>query len=105
MKPNGPALWRALHDYALSYPRAPSPEDMRLARAWLDWFKGEVARLTGCACHSDWHVMLKVCPPAIHTRQSFYLWTVAAHDRINRRLNKPLHSPEWSSAHPLLTTA
>jgi hypothetical protein len=93
-------MWSALHTAAWRHPRDPTAEQQRRLRDWLaDW----AARLPrhGCPCRNEWRRILTICPPPLHDGQALYWWTVAAHDRVNRKLHKPLAS-EHSLPHPLL---
>jgi FAD-linked sulfhydryl oxidase len=87
----GRALWRLLHTYAWLFPAMPSDDCRRHAREWLAEFSRIVGEQSGCSCHDHWQSLLGDTPPDLTSRASFYWWTVAAHNAINRRLNKP----EW----------
>lgn len=103
----GNALWIVLHAYALAYPWEPDPDDINGAEFFFGVFtKLVVERSTkSCRrCDLEWQKIMKICPPDFSGRARLYEWTVAAHDRINRKLNKPLHRPELSLQHVLLTT-
>lgn len=97
----GPQLWEAIHRHAWQHPREATAEQQRQAREWLAGWAGRIPRY-GCDCRSEWRQILRLCPPPLHNGPAYYWWTVAAHDRINRRLGKPLAAPDWSRHHPLL---
>ncbi|OAI57602.1 hypothetical protein AYO49_06515 [Verrucomicrobiaceae bacterium SCGC AG-212-N21] len=98
---DGPQLWAELHAYAWTHPREATAADQRQAREWLAAWAARIPAF-GCSCHKEWARLLAISLPPLEDGPAFYWWTVAAHDRINRKLNKPLASPAWSLNHPLL---
>lgn len=103
MKPAdlGRQLWSELHAFAWEYPREATAEDQRRAREWLAEWARRVPNF-GCGCRRKWLAMVAICPPPLDGAETLYWWTVAAHDRVNRELGKPLAAPEWSLQHALL---
>jgi mitochondrial FAD-linked sulfhydryl oxidase len=97
----GRARWLELHTYAFDYPDYPTAMDLQQARRWLAHFSRRIPSF-GCSCADHWQLMLSVCEPDLTNKETFYWWTVAAHDSVNRKLGKPLHFSEWSLSHPLL---
>lgn len=98
----GQALWIALHAHAWNLPAHPSAGLQRAAREWLaTWARG--LPQGGCPCSSAWRIMVDHCPPPLASRDDYYWWTVAAHDRVNHKLGKPLMAAAWSTAHPVFT--
>lgn len=102
----GAALWTVLHAYAMTYPHNPCETDADNARFFLGVFNKLVEEnSTRCgSCHDEWKDILRTMPPPLTSRTAFYNWTIAAHDRVNRKLNKPIFRPEISLNHGLLRT-
>jgi hypothetical protein len=99
----GNALWTMLHAYAMAYPMEADEERQYDARFWLSVFGKLVEeKSSGCPCRQEWENMLRIMPPPLHSGEEFHLWTLAAHDRVNRKLNKPLHHKQLTLKHPLL---
>ena len=100
----GQTLWTLLHATANAYPDEPSERDKESARYWLDVFSALVKENSrGCKrCLTEWEKMLQIMPIPLDSRADFYLWTIAAHDRVNRKLGKPILHPEFTLQHPLL---
>ncbi len=101
------ALWAALHLMAWQYPRDPGAEERRAAGEWLaEWAQQVPGRTSSCrcTCAAAWDAIIQICPPPLDHGPDLYWWTVAAHDRINRKLRKPLAAPDWSLSHILLLT-
>jgi Erv1 / Alr family len=100
----GNALWIMLHAYALFYPCLPNARDRMAAERWLDVFGALVNQNSrGCKrCATEWDKILQIMRPDLSSRDAFYLWTLAAHDRVNRRLGRALMHPKLTLQHPLL---
>ncbi|MBS0328213.1 MAG: hypothetical protein JSR30_00040 [Proteobacteria bacterium] len=76
-----PAVWKELHRRAL----VREGDDSE----WLADFGRRIAG--SCECRQQWFSDLKVLPPDF-TR--YFEWTVAIHNAVNRRLEKPELSVE-----------
>lgn len=101
----GTVLWTLLHGYAAVYPDAPDYQRQQEAVFWLEVFQQMVAEKSNkCPCRQEWSNILRLCPPPLHNGEEFHLWTLAAHDRVNRKLGKPLFHVKLTSNHVLLTT-
>lgn len=101
----GNVLWTLLHGYAAAYPGEPTYERQQEAAYWLGVFGAMVAEKSHrCPCKQEWENMLRIYPPPLHSGEHFHLWTLAAHDRVNRKLGKPLLHAKLTAIHVLLTT-
>lgn len=85
------------------YPDAPIEANKQDARLWLQVFTELVKENSrGCNnCATEWDKLLKKCPISLENKVTFYHWTLAAHDWINKHLGKALVYPEISLTHPL----
>ena len=96
-------MWGDLHSFAARYVyQNPTAEQVIDAERWLlRW----VERLpAGCPCRPEWEDTVACCPPPLtEGRMEFFWWTVAAHDRVNMLMRKPLWAKR-SRNHPLLTS-
>ncbi len=93
----GRRLWAELHAKPLEYAGWLSPKDQTDIEIWLERFSERVAAAEGgCACGSEWRVMLLGIPPDLRSAGTFYLWTCQMHDRVNQRLGKP----SWLASRP-----
>lgn len=100
----GNSIWRLLHTFAASYPVIATEQQQADAVVFMHTFKQVVAdRSHGCACRSEWEAILKRCPPDMRGRSELLIWTIAAHDWINQKLNRKLYQPEISLNHPIFT--
>ena len=97
----GRQLWMELHHYAWQYPREPLAAHRQDAREWLAAWALRIPTF-GCRCHAEWVTIMELSPPPLDNAAAFYWWTAAAHDRVNRKLHKPLAAPTWSLHHLLL---
>lgn len=76
--PVGVATWQELHPRALTH-------DGSDDTVWLDAFG---LRIGGsCACRKDWLLWISANPPQFGR---YFEWTVAAHNAVNARLQKPI---------------
>lgn len=75
MQKIGPPLWADLHRWALT-------ADLSSAGEWLKMF----TRRVPCGeCRREFRSILHDTPPTT----DLFAWTVAAHNRVNRKLGKP----------------
>ncbi|GAB5357222.1 hypothetical protein AAMO2058_000355600 [Amorphochlora amoebiformis] len=81
------ATWTFLHTLAASYPTQPTESQRRHARN-LMYSLAELYPCPDCSQHLKTEVALK--PPSVGSRNEFSLWLCGLHNRINRRLGKPL---------------
>jgi len=86
----GNALWKLLHAFALAYPEHPDEAAKQGAALFLEVWSGLVEQnSTGCkSCHKKWVLLVSRHPPDLSSSASFYHWTSAAHDWVNRELGK-----------------
>lgn len=104
MKPEqGRAFWNELHAFTHAYPEAPEPDDIIEAQDFLDDFAARLRKAAKktCRCADEWDDMVAWVPPPLHDKEAFVLWAVAAHDRVNKLLMKPLFYKR-SALHPFL---
>jgi hypothetical protein len=82
-KAKGPKMWAQLH----ARPELMTSQENE--KQWLSWFSGQV----DCGdCRRHWMQLMQEMPPDLSSKESYYAWTVAAHNSVNRRLGKP----EWT---------
>lgn len=94
-------LWNQLHCYAARYPSKPTEEDKQDAELFLKEWAEDIPE--DCPCLKEWNDILDTMQPELDTCLSFLWWTVAAHDRINILLEKPIWSGR-SKTHKLVTS-
>jgi hypothetical protein len=87
----GPMGWVTLHSIAASYPDEPSYQLQQVTSAFLDKF---TETITCRFCKDHFAVMLLVYrrnhPEFLDSRRDFFLFTVRAHNTVNKRLDKPI---------------
>lgn len=88
----GPLGWMTLHSAASLYPDVPTEAEMLLMTKWLDNFKNTITCPT---CQGHFAEMLTnyraQFPNMMYSRQNFMLFTLRAHNAVNRRINKPVY--------------
>jgi hypothetical protein len=88
----GPLGWMTLHSAASLYPDTPTEAEMLLMTKWLDNFKNTI---TCPSCQGHFAEMLTnyraQFPNMMYSRQNFMLFTLRAHNAVNRRINKPVY--------------
>lgn len=78
------SLWEELHLRALTFKGV---NDGYFIRRW----SYKVSQITGgCKCGSFWKRWIKYNPPVYSPPESYFEWTVKAHNSVNLKLNKPL---------------
>jgi len=83
-------LWKELHSHALN-----DYVDSKSELNWLFLWTRKIPRFTtGCKCKENWDKWYKANPPDFTTKESYFAWTVKAHNDINNRLGKPIVSVE-----------
>ena len=89
----GPLGWMTLHSVATSYSEVPSREEKQLVSTWLDMFRDTI---TCPSCREHFTNMLAnyraQFPNMLQSRHEFVIFTLRAHNAVNRRLNKPVYS-------------
>ncbi len=84
----GPVKWRELHE------RADKAGDLGKEKAWLERFR----RSLPCAdCREHFTTLLAEQPPKLESCDTYFAWTVEAHNAVNRRLGKAEVSLEVAS--------
>jgi hypothetical protein len=81
----GPIKWKELHAGGLC--ELPMDHEKQ-------WFKNFVEGLPCPDCRRHFEEFLNGHPPDFATRERFFLWTVKAHNSVNRALGKPELSVE-----------
>jgi hypothetical protein len=99
----GRRFWDELHLFAWTYPEVAAGAEQEMALAWLAEFARRLREAAGrtCPCADEWDFMVAAVPPPLQGWQEFFMWTVAAHDRVNVRLGKRMLNPAWSTRHLL----
>ena len=83
------ALWKELHTRALSV------ESGKDDSSWLRSWAKKIPRFTkGCNCNEHWGKWVRANPPVFKNTDTYFAWTVEAHNAVNTRLNKPLVTVE-----------
>jgi hypothetical protein len=78
-------MWKELHRRAL-LDHTEGKDDM----AWINKWSAKLPRFTtGCKCNEHWGKWLSQNRPDFKTRDSYFAWTVRAHNAVNLRLKKP----------------
>lgn len=88
----GPLGWMALHSAASLYPDAPTEAERQLMTKWLDLFRDTI---TCPNCQGHFTELLQnyraQFPNMLYSRTNFMLFTLRAHNAVNKRLNKPIY--------------
>jgi hypothetical protein len=86
----GPLGWMMLHSVSINYPDTPSETEKQICSRFLEMF-GE--SITCHICRSHFLRMLQTYrvthPEFLKSKQDFFLFTVRAHNTVNKRLDKP----------------
>ena len=84
----GRAGWTVLHTMAAYFPSKPSYTE----QASMSVFLGLFATFYPCReCREDFQANLQVEPPTTEGREQLVGWMCRAHNRVNKRLGKPLY--------------
>lgn len=75
--------WELLHSYAFS-----SEWNTHAASEWYQAWTFRIPNL-GCDCRQHWRDLVSATPPDFSSADAFFRWTVAAHNAVNLRLDKP----------------
>ena len=88
----GPLGWMTLHSVASLYPDRPTEVERQLMTKWLDLFRDTI---TCPSCQAHFAELLgnyrSQYPNMLYTRSDFMLFTLRAHNSVNKRLNKPVY--------------
>jgi len=86
----GPMGWMTLHSVSLLYPEVPSSADKQIVKRFVELFRDSLSCPT---CHNHFKVIFNNYvsrhPEWANSRFEFFLFTVRAHNTVNKRLNKP----------------
>jgi len=91
----GPLGWATLHSIACLYPDSPSEYEKELLNKWFDSFQKTIV----CEkCREHFFELLKnykqAYPNWNASKNDVILFVLRAHNTVNRRINKPVYSPE-----------
>lgn len=93
-------LWQQLHQHALQH------KDGTNDTAWIATWSKQLPRFTtGCKCNEHWVKWLKANKPNFTTRDTYFAWTVRAHNAVNARLGKPEYTVEQARKYTEATHA
>lgn len=86
----GPLGWMTLHSVSINYPDSPSEIEKQICRRFLEMFSETIS----ChICKTHFIRMLQTYkvthPEYLNSKQDFFLFTVRAHNTVNKRLDKP----------------
>jgi len=87
----GPFFWHTMHIVALGYPTNPSYGHKKAAKEFIESF----AFLIPCPiCKEHFIEHLKESPisPFLDRREDLFKWTVTLHNKVNKKLGKPIVS-------------
>ena len=79
----GPALWSLLHNRPDVYDGIPSLE--------LKWLERQFRRTIPCGeCRDHWDRLYLLHPPDLSSDETYFAWTVAMHNEVNKFVKKPV---------------
>lgn len=76
-------LWSELHGYDQAH------WNQSDAKKWFAKWLRRVPSF-GCKCRSHFLSLVQEFPPDFSSREGFYTWSVAVHNKVNERIGKPL---------------
>lgn len=83
--------WEFMHQIAIGYPNYPTPED----KYWAAMFLQSVGNVLPCKqCRQHFLTMLEENPPILDDSCGFQSWLYHVHNQVNKRLGKPIFTPE-----------
>lgn len=83
----GRSSWKLLHAMTAWYPDKPTVDEQKK----MTGFFQALALFYPCVwCAEDFQKEIKKTPPATETRQDLCLWLCDQHNRVNKKLGKPL---------------
>lgn len=81
MNVRGPAVWKSLHTYALSW-----DGNVDAHTAFIE----DTTKQIACGeCKQFWLNYKKETPPPTDSKENFFAWTVELHNKVNIKLSKP----------------
>ena len=85
----GPIFWMTIHITALGYSEKPTYAEKRAAK---EFFEGLQFLLPCAVCREHYreHLTAKPVTPFLDNRRDLFSWTVALHNAVNVKLNKPI---------------
>lgn len=88
---NTSELWKELHLRCLNH--SPGKNDIHwLHTVWIPKIPRYSSNGSQCKCREDWYKWYSQNPPNFSTPESYFDWSVRAHNSVNIKLNKPLLS-------------
>jgi len=88
----GPLGWMTLHSVASLYPDRPTESERQLMITWLDLFRDTI---TCPSCQGHFAELLTnyraQFPNMLYSRNDFMLFTLRAHNAVNKRIRKPIY--------------
>jgi hypothetical protein len=85
----GPSAWHFLHTMTFNYPERPTIEEQNSA----EQFFLNLSKLLPCAaCREHYEKEITKSPPLTSSKVLLSSWLVDIHNRINKRLKKPIFS-------------
>lgn len=86
----GPLGWMTLHSVGINYPDSPSEAEKQICSRFLDMF---AECITCHICKTHFLRILQtykiIHPEFLNSKRDFFLFTVRAHNSVNKRLDKP----------------
>lgn len=82
---DGAPLWKILHERALKY----RPDNNGARGAEATWLHQFAFSLPCGECRQHWCVLAYELPPRLSSSEEYFAWSVEAHNRVNRMLDKP----------------
>ena len=81
----GPKLWALLEE-------RPATCDLSKEAVWLAL---KFARMIPCGdCRAHWASLAIKNPPNLSSRRAYWLWVIFMHNEVNKKLGKPIFTPE-----------
>ncbi len=88
---NTSELWKELHLRCLNH--TPNTNDVHwLHTVWIPKIPRYSSRGTECKCKEDWYKWYSQNPPNFATKDTYFDWSVRAHNAVNAKLNKQIIS-------------
>lgn len=87
----GPSGWKFMHSVTLSYPDNPTPQDRAEMRKFFTSI-APVLPCPDCRTHFAKAVQTSFTETTLDNKENLFRWLVDVHNRVNRRLHKPILS-------------